>query len=142
MGFIADLLKEIPAAARYQAALHAMEQENERLKAENSELKEELAQFINNWETLDWDAVRTLIYLSQHAHAHAHEIAGAYQINIQIAESYLSYLARGGFVHAPLNGEPRYGLAHKGRRYLRERGLLNLNPSTLNLELETKGALS
>lgn len=123
MGFIADLLKEIPAAAKYQAALLEMENENARLKTENAELREELGQFINQWETLDWDAVRALVYLSRHEFAHAHEIAGAYQMNVQIAESYLSYLAKGGFVHPPLNGEARYGLAHKGRRYLRERGL-------------------
>jgi hypothetical protein len=120
---IADLLKEIPTSSPYQAALLEMQQENSRLKAENAELKEELAQFINNWETLDWDAVRALIYLSEHEHGHAQEIAGACPMHIQIAESSLSYLAKGGFVHAPLNGEPRYGLAHKGRRYLRERGL-------------------
>jgi hypothetical protein len=120
---IANLLREIPAASPYQVALLEMEQENARLKAENAELKEELAQFINNWETLDWDAVRALIYLSQHEHGDVHEIAGAYQMHIQIAESSLNYLAQGGFVHAPLNGAPRYGLAHKGRRYLRERGL-------------------
>ena len=34
-----------------------------------------------------------------------------------------SYLAACDYVRAPLNGEPRYGLARKGRRYLRERGL-------------------
>lgn len=123
MRLIADLLKEIPAASPYQTALLEMEQENARLRAENAGLKEELAQFINNWETLDWDAVRALIYLSEHEHGHAHEIAGTCQMHIQIAECSLNYLAKGGFVQAPLNGEPRYGLAHKGRRYLRERGL-------------------
>ena len=124
MGLIADLLKEVPAAAKYQVGLEAMERENARLKAENAELNEELAQFIQKWDTLDGDAVRTLMYLSQCERGHAHEIAQACQLNIQIVETYLNHLAQADYVHAPLNGEPRYGLAHKGRRYLRERGLL------------------
>lgn len=123
MRLIADLLKEIPASSPHQTALLEMEQEIARLRAENAGLKEELAQFINNWETLDWDAVRALVYLSEHEHGQAHEIAGSCQMHIQIAECSLNYLAKGGFVHASPGAGPRYGLAHKGRRYLRERGL-------------------
>lgn len=125
MGLIADLLKEIPAAAKYRPALEAMEKENELLKAENAELKEEVAQFIPRWHTLDGDAVKTLVYLSQYESGHAGEIAQAYQLNIQIVEMYLNNLAAGGYIHAPLNGAgPHHALAQKGRRYLRERGLL------------------
>jgi hypothetical protein len=123
MGLTTDLLQEFPAAAKYRAELAAMENENERLKAENAGLKEELAQLIPGWVTLDWDAVRALVYLSQHERGHASEIAQAYQMNIHLVESHLNYLAACDYIHAPLNGEPRYGLAHKGRRYLRERGL-------------------
>jgi hypothetical protein len=123
VGLIADLLKEVPAAVKYSAELDAMEKANERLKAENTELKEELAQFIQSWVTLDWDAVKTLVYLSQYERAHASEIAKAYQMNVHLVESHLNYLVAGEFVHAPLDGEPRHRLALKGRRYLRERGL-------------------
>lgn len=125
MGLIADLLKEIPAAAKYQSGLDAMEKENELLKAENAELKEELAHVVQQWATLDGDAVKSLVYLSQNEHGHAVEIAQAYQLNVQIVEMYLNTLVREDYIHAPPNGaELRYGLAHKGRRYLRERGLL------------------
>ena len=125
MGLIADLLKEIPAAAKYQPGLDAMEKENALLKAENAELKEELAQFNQRWETLDGDAVKTLVYLSRCEHGHAGEIAQAYQLNIQIVEMYLNVLVESNYIHAPLNGEKRrYGLAQKGRRYLHDRGLL------------------
>ena len=123
MGLTADLLKEIPAAAKFKAELDAMEKANESLKAENAELKEELAQFIQSWVTLDWDAVRTLVHLSQYERAHAREIAEACQMNVHLVESHLNYLVAGEFVHAPLAGEPRHSLALKGRRYLRERGL-------------------
>lgn len=122
---IADLLNEIPAAAKYQSGLDAIEKENQRLIAENAELKEELAHYSQSWNTLDGDAVKTLVYLSQHEHGHAPEIAHAYQMNLQIVEMYLGVLARDDYIHAPLNGaEIRYGIAHKGKRYLRERGLL------------------
>lgn len=125
MGLIADLLKEIPAAAKYQPALVAMENENALLKAENAELQEELAQYTQQRNTLDGDAVKTLVYLSQYERGHAGEIAQAYQLNIQIVEMYLNNLVEGGYIHAPLNGQaPHHGLAQKGRRYLRERGLL------------------
>ncbi len=125
VGLIADLLKEIPAAAKYKSGLDAMENENELLKAENAELKEELAHVVQQWGTLDGDAVKSLVYLSQYEHGHAGEIAQAYQLNVQIVEMYLNTLVQEDYIHAPPNGaELRYGLAHKGRRYLRERGLL------------------
>jgi hypothetical protein len=120
---ITRLLKELPAAAGYRAELEALEREHARLQAENAGLREELAQYINNWETLDWDAVRALVYLSRHGRGQAGEIAQSCGMHIQIAESYLGFLAAQGFVRAPQAGEPHYGLEHKGRRYLRERGL-------------------
>jgi hypothetical protein len=124
VGLIAELLKEILAAAKYRPALEAMEKENELLKAENAELKEDLEEYIQRWGTLDSGAVKALMYLSQNERGHAGEIAQAHELNIQIVEMYLNVLAEGNYVHAPLNGEPHYGLARKGRRYLHERGLL------------------
>ncbi|MDP2241381.1 MAG: hypothetical protein Q8K18_14630 [Burkholderiales bacterium] len=122
---IADLIKEIPAAAKYKSGLDAMEKENAFLKAENAELQEELAQYIQRWYTLDGDAVKSLVYLSQNENGHAGEIAQACQLNVQMVEMYLGTLVQDDYVHAPLNGaELRYALAHKGRRYLKERGLL------------------
>jgi hypothetical protein len=123
VGLIAELLKEIPAAAKYGAELEAMEKANERLKAENTDLKEELAQFIQNWVTLDWDSVRTLVQLSQCDRAHAGEIAEACQMDVHLVQSHLNYLVAGEFVHAPFGDEPRHSVSPKGRRYLRERGL-------------------
>jgi DNA-binding transcriptional ArsR family regulator len=125
VGLIADLLKEIPAAAKFKLGLDAMETENERLKAENAELQEELEHYTQKWVTLDEGALKTLMYLSQYERGHAGEIAEAYELNIQIVEMYLNVLVEGDYVRAPLNGEkPHYGLARKGRRYLHERGLL------------------
>lgn len=124
MGAIADLIRNIPAAKKYRAALEAMERENVQLKAENEELKQELARYLDKWQTLDGDAVTTLIYLSQYERGQPHEIAATNKVNPQIAESYLKYLAQYAYVHPPADGEAGYGISHKGRRYLHERGLL------------------
>ena len=42
MGWIADLLQEIPSAARYKAELEAMEKENAVLKSQVSNLRQEI----------------------------------------------------------------------------------------------------
>jgi predicted transcriptional regulator len=125
MGFVADLIREIPALARYQTELEAMERDNARLKAENTELKMELGQYIEKWETLDGDAVKTLQHLAQAEFESAGAIAQTHNMNSQIAETYLQFLVKHAYVQPPASsGKSGYGLSHKGRRYLRERGFL------------------
>lgn len=119
-----QLLQEVPAAAQYRAQLEALAHEHAELKVENARLQEELAWFIPQWDTLDGDAVRTLEYLSRVARGQPQEIAAANQVNIQIVETYLSYLVKGQYAHAPGDGAPHFTISAKGRRYLRERGLL------------------
>lgn len=125
MGVTAELLKQVPAAEKFRPQLEALEAEIERLKAENADLRIELARFIDRWETLDGDALDTLLYLSRCEGGNAVEIARANKVNIQIVETYLKQLVTGEYVHAHANGEaPHFALAHKGRWYLKERGLL------------------
>ena len=125
MSLIADLIREFPALAKHRAALDAMEGENARLKIENAELKNELAHYIEKWETLDGDAVRTLRYLAQADYDNAGAIAQAHDMNFQIAELYLTFLVTHAYVAAPAaGGKSAYVLTHKGRRYLLERGFL------------------
>ncbi|MGE0559285.1 MAG: hypothetical protein AB7E73_12135 [Burkholderiales bacterium] len=121
--WITQLLKDAPAAAPYRAQLETLAREHAELKAENARLKDELAWFIPQWDTLDGDAVRTLEHLSRVERAQPPEIAAVNKVNIQIVESYLVYLAKGEFVHPPLNGEPHFRISAKGRRYLNDRGL-------------------
>jgi predicted transcriptional regulator len=125
MGLIAEIVREFPALAKHQVSLEAMERDNARLKTENAELKIELAQYIEKWETLDGDAVRTLRYLAQAEYDNAGAIAREHDMNIQIAELYLQFLVTHAYVAAPVaDGKSAYGLTHKGRRYLLERGFL------------------
>jgi len=125
VSFIAALLREFPAAQKYKLQLQALENENGRLKTENAALKDELAQYTDQWATLDGPAVNALIYLSQYERGNATQIAEAYRMNIRIAETYLGHLEREAYVQSHSNGEAaHYGLARRGRRYLRERGFL------------------
>ena len=86
MGWMEELLGTVPAAAKYRAELEILARENARLRSENAELKNELAQYIEQWETLDGDAVRTLQYLAQGAYASADAIARTHNTNFQIVE--------------------------------------------------------
>ena len=124
MDWITQLLKDAPAAAPYRAQLEELAREHTELRTENARLRDELAWFIPQWETLDGDAVRTLEYLSGVEHARPPEIAEANRVNIQIVESYLLFLARGQYVQAQAGGGPHFHISAKGRRYLSERGLL------------------
>ncbi len=124
MEWINKMLKEVPAAAQYQQQLESLAREHAALKTENARLHDELAWFIPKWDTLDGDAVRTLEYLSRVERGIPQEIAQSNQVNIQIVESYLQYLIKGQFVHATDNSAQYFHISEKGRRYLRDRGLL------------------
>ena len=125
MAWMEELLGAAPAAGKYRAELESMARENARLKAENAELRTELAQYIEQWETLDGDAVRTLQYLAHDAFESADAIARTHNMNFQIAEMYLRFLVKHAYVATPAASDGSvYGLTSKGRRYLRQRGLL------------------
>ena len=124
MEWITRLLNEVPGASPYRAQLEALAREHAELKAENARLHDEIAWFIPKWDTLDGDAVRTLQYLSHVERGHPQEIARANQVNIQIVESYLLYLAKGQYVRAADADQAHFHISDKGRRYLRERDLL------------------
>lgn len=125
MGITAELLNAVPAAKKFKTRLEALEAEVARLQAENAELKAELGLFIDRWETLDGDALETLLYLARNEHGHPAEIAKANRVNIQIVETYLKQLVSGDYVELTKKGKAaRFALAHKGRWYLRERKLL------------------
>ena len=125
MGWMEELPGTVPAAAKYRAELETLARENARLHSENTELKNELAQYIEQWETLDGDAVRTLQYLAQGAYAGADAIARTHNMNFQIVEMYLHFLVKHAYVAAPgATAQSGYGLTPKGQRYLRDRGFL------------------
>ncbi len=135
MGVVATLLKQVPAAAKFKSKLETLETELVQLRAENARLQEDLAQYINQWETLDGPQVSALQYLAVHSQGCAADIAAAITVNIQIAETSLVYLHKCGYVKAaaataaarsakPAKGKrAAFCLSPKAARYLRERGL-------------------
>ncbi len=116
--------KKSPAKPRPDAGVDKLKQKIAALEAENAELKLELEQYIEKWETLDGDAVKALIYLSKHKTGVAKEVAKANGVNIQIADHYLKFLATNHYVRVPATAGKPYTIVHKGMRYLEERGLL------------------
>ncbi len=134
MGVVATLLKQVPAAAKFKSKLEALEHEVLQLRRENARLQDDLAQYINQWETLDGPQVNAMQYLATHTHGHATAIAKTIGVNIQIAETGLVFMLKCGYVHevkaarsaATMAGggkAVKFTLTPKGVRYLRERGL-------------------
>ena len=118
---VASRAKKKPAPS---AAVGKLKLKIAALEAENAELKTELEQYIEKWETLDGDAVKALMYLSRHKTAIPKEVAKGNGVHLNIADSYLKYLSNHHDVRAPAAAGKPYTILHKGLRYLEERGLL------------------
>jgi len=110
--------------------LQKLQKEVTRLRAENARLTDELAQYVEQWETLDGPQVSTLIYLCQRDHGIAPDIARDLDANIQIVESSLVFLEKCQYIVQAASGaksargkKQRFRLAPKGVRYLKSRGL-------------------
>ena len=121
----ASRAKKSPTRSPQTASIEKLKQKIAALEAENTELKTELEQYIEKWETLDGDAVKALIYLSRHKSALPKEVAKGNGVNLQIADSYLKFLSSHSYVRAPGTSGKPYAILHKGIRYLEERGLLD-----------------
>jgi len=118
----ASRAKKSPTRSSPDASVEKLKQKIAALQAENAELKIELEQYIEKWETLDGDAVKALIYLAHNTGGAAKDIAKANGANIQIADHYLKFLNDNHYVRAA-SGKG-YTILHKGIRYLEERRLL------------------
>ncbi|MEI7681269.1 MAG: hypothetical protein WCK07_17845, partial [Betaproteobacteria bacterium] len=96
----ASRAKKSPTRSSPDASVEKLKQKIAALQAENAELKIELEQYIEKWETLDGDAVKALIYLSRNKGGAAKDIAKANGANIQIADHYLKFLNDNHYVRA------------------------------------------
>jgi predicted HTH transcriptional regulator len=133
MGWIADLLKEIPSAARYKAELEEMERQNASLKAENAKLKSgleasrnELTDLKTPAGALPQDAENILAFIAQNERATAAHIAHALKISKGATDMHLEDLMNANHIDASfaVGQETEYYLAQTGRRYLNAKGLL------------------
>lgn len=121
----ASRAKKSPPRSSSDATVAKLKKKVAALQAEIADLKIELEQYIEKWETLDGDAVRALVYLSRHKTGVAKAVAKANGVNIQIADLYLRFLADHHYVKAPAAAGKPYTILHKGVRYLEERSLLD-----------------
>lgn len=141
MGWIADLLKEIPSAARYKAELEEMGRENGILKEkvsalelDNKKLRQEIRRRDDiiqkdksHNDLLEEDKIKILTFLSnQQDRLTAQEISRSLGMNIQIVKFHLEELEKSRMVNGAIySGAPRdWLLVQEGRRYLIENKLL------------------
>jgi hypothetical protein len=133
MGWIADLLKEIPTAAKYKADLESMERENASLRSSVTALRTELdrlrasgqssSPIMNN---LDRVAESVLAFIAKNQDSFPSQISRALGIVQNIVDMHLDDLQGSKYIDAScaVNQEPRFYLEQVGRRYLHTRGLL------------------
>jgi DNA-binding MarR family transcriptional regulator len=132
MGWVADLLKEIPSAARYKSELEAMEKENLALRAENSFLKSQLEAARRETETLQGgralpqDAEAILRFVASNEDAMPSLIAQALSMSKGVVEMHLDDLENKKYLDGSyaVGEERRYYLQQAGRKYLHAKGAL------------------
>lgn len=133
MGMIADLLKEIPSAARYKSELEAMEKENASLKSEVAKLRQEiqrrddiLEKEKSQSDRLEEIKEKILVLLTQNEELEAKQISRMLSIGSQLATFHLEELKGAEMVNDYYAvGSPVYwGIIQGGRAYLVRHGLL------------------
>lgn len=134
MGWIADLLKEIPSAARYKAELEAMEKKVISLETENVNLRQEIQRRDNviqkeksHGQHLEEVREKLLVALSAGGELQADQLAQTVGIGEQLATFHLNEMKEVRLVSAAMfyTGRPSlWRIAQEGRSYLVTHGLL------------------
>ena len=141
MGWIADLLKEIPSAARYKAELEEMEKENASLKAEKAILESQVADLRQVMQQRDDEIQREqsstqrleerkeeiLILLGHVQEMIESRIGAKLDMGGQLAKFHLKDLEAAGLVtHVSITGrrDPPWLITQQGRAYLVSHNLL------------------
>lgn len=140
MGWIADLLEQIPSAAAYKVQLEKLRSEYEILKSENSDLRAKLDAAHSEIDRLKKDAQEKLVHgsdrpeiqrriltlLATQGELTTERIAAFSGQGQEAAKFHLDELLEANFVTWSDNQafETVWSLAHEGRRYLVQRGLL------------------
>lgn len=133
MGWISDLLKEIPSAARYKSELEAMEKENASLKSEVAKLREEIQQRDDivgkedsHGKHLEEVKEKILMLLAQQEELEAEQISRQLNIGSQLAIFHLEELKDSEMVkdYYAMDSPVYWGIIQGGRAYLVRHGLL------------------
>ena len=133
MGWIADLLQEIPSAARYKSELEAMEKKVITLESENVNLMQEIQRRdnvirkeISHSNRLEEIREKILKLLSEHDEANSNQISQALSANEQVVNFHLTELEELNLISPSyiMNSPVIWSIAHEGRKYLISHGLL------------------
>ena len=140
MGWIADLLKEIPSAARYKAELEEMEKENAQLKSrvsilesDNANFRQEIQQRDNAIENekshlnrLPEEKEKLLVFIAQSSYVTSSQIARHCSISKPVVEMHIEDLQDSKYIDASyaIDQEHEYYLQQSGRKYLHKNGLI------------------
>ena len=133
MGWIADLLKEIPSAARYKAELEEMEKENATLKAEKKKLaaeieasRKQLSELKGQAGGLPQDAENILAFIAENERVTAGHVAHALKLSQGVTDMHIEDLMNSNHIDGSFafGEDPEYYLAQAGRRYLHAKGRL------------------
>jgi chromosome segregation ATPase len=147
MGWLADLLEQIPSAAAYKIQLEKLDSEykilkaeHERVKSENNDLSAKLEAAHNEIDRLKEEAQaklvhrsdrpeiqrRILILLTTQTEMTTERIAALTRQGREAAKFHLDELFTANCVTRSTNQafESVWSLGHEGRRYLIDRGLL------------------
>lgn len=136
MGWIADLLAEIPTAARYKVELEKLASEHGALKTENAVLQSKLEAAHEKIRELEKEIqgdsgnlpeVREkLLQALAHGDLPEDELAKKLGIGREAVRFHAEEMAESKLIYGEhLSGMPMFwGLEQKGRKYLMARGLL------------------
>ncbi|MFN7086305.1 MAG: hypothetical protein ACK4N4_06735 [Burkholderiales bacterium] len=137
MGWIADLLKEIPSAARYKSELEAMEKQNVSLKSEVAELRQEIQRRDNvvkeqesHGQRLEELREKILVLVAQNERLHDARVAALAGVTKQLATLHLHELRDAKFVRSTFGLDEHsyqvdvWFVEQPGRKYLANHGLL------------------
>ncbi len=129
MGWITDILQEVPLSAVLREKLVEVERQVEELKQENDALRDENARLKQHQQKMQRKQVslsdietRILVVLSNaRGFAEPDQIGAALSLSPTKSEYYTTKLHKEGYLSTPLmvmDGMMSYQLAHKGREYL------------------------
>ena len=133
MGWIADLLQEIPSAARYKSELEAMEKKVTSLEVENVNLRQEIQRRDeviqkekSHSDALSQDIEKILVCINRAENITPSQISRSIAIGKSVVEMHLEDLLDLKYICASytMNQEPEYSLQQQGRKYLHAHRLL------------------
>jgi response regulator of citrate/malate metabolism len=142
MGWIADLLEQIPSAAAYKVQLEKLDSDYRIIKAENSDLRVKLANAQSEIDRLKKEAQEKvshgsnrsteedaiLVFLAENSGASTEMIAAHFKRSEEATRFYLNDLTESEFITFTSQwgrgARISWYLEQNGRRYLMQRGLL------------------